>query len=89
MVGFFLFLLLVVYWRCIDLFLSQKVLDNFRKRLTRAGYYNIHITKLRNSVFLTCFDLYGDFHHLEIPHSELPLIPRSTIYLFEEHKNEL
>lgn len=56
-------------------------IEAFRKRLNRAGYYKIHIVRLKDSVFLTCFDLYGDFHHVEIPYPDLSLYPKSTITL--------
>lgn len=57
-------------------------LEAFRKRLQRAGYYKIHIVNLREKgVFLSCFDLYGEFHHLIINQEDLVYLPKSTISL--------
>lgn len=61
---------------------SSRDIDSFRKRLQRAGYYKINIVNLREKgVFLSCFDLYGDFHHLVIKPDDLVYLPKSTISL--------
>lgn len=67
-------------------YIDDHQLDAFRKRLTRAGYYNIRINTFRDEgkIFLTCFDVYGEFHYLFISKDDLYLLPKSTISLEKE-----
>lgn len=67
-------------------YIDDHQIDAFRKRLTRAGYYNIRIHTFpdKDKIFLTCFDVYGEFHYLFISKDDLCLLPKSTISLEKE-----